>query len=128
MTATGERVVFWYGWTGGRPRDLLYGAIEFLRAVGIASDPAGGPAYCCGTSKDGNLVAAAGMAARTVEKFNESGHAKVVTWCPSCHRHAGTFMQGVNPPKFEVSHITQMLHARRHLLAPLLTHRIERRV
>jgi Fe-S oxidoreductase len=68
------------------------------------------------------------MAARTVEKFNASGRDKVVTWCPSCHRHAGTFMSGVGTAKFEVSHITEMLHARRHLLAPLLTHRLERKV
>ena len=68
------------------------------------------------------------MAARTIEKFNASGRDKVVTWCPSCHRHTGTFMTGVNTAQFTVSHITEMLHARRHLLAPLLTHAIERRV
>ncbi len=123
-----ERVIFWYGCNAVRHGDIIHSAIELLRAVGIDSDPAGGPAYCCGTAKDGNLAAAAGMAARTVEKFNASGRDKVVTWCPSCHRHAGTFMEGVNPAKFEVSHIIEMLHARRHLLAPRLTHAVERRV
>jgi Fe-S oxidoreductase len=123
-----ERVVFWYGCNAVRHGDIIHSAIELLRAVGIESDPAGGPAYCCGTAKDGNLDAAAGMAARTVEKFNASGRDTVVTWCPSCHRHAGTFMSGVNTANFGVSHITEMLHARRHLLAPLLTHRIGRRV
>jgi Fe-S oxidoreductase len=68
------------------------------------------------------------MAARTVDKFNASGRDTVVTWCPSCHRHAGTFMTGVNTAKFGVSHITETLHARRDILAPLLTHAIERRV
>lgn len=121
-----ERVVFWYGCNAIRHGDIIHGAIELLRAVGIDSDPAGGPAYCCGTAKDGNLAAAAGMAARTVEKFNAMGD-KVVTWCPSCHRHASTFMGGANQMNFEVSHITEMLHARRHLLAPLLTHPLERR-
>ena len=123
-----ERVVFWYGCNAIRHGDIIHSAIALLRAVGIDSDPAGGPAYCCGTSKDGNLAAAAGMAARTVEKFNASGRDKVVTWCPSCHRHMGTFMGGVNTANFEVSHITEMLHARRHLLAPLLAHPLERRV
>ena len=65
-----ERVVFWYGCNAIRHGDIIHSAIELLRAVGIDSDPAGGPAYCCGTAKDGNLAAAAGMAARTVEKFN----------------------------------------------------------
>ena len=123
-----ERVVFWYGCNAVRHGDIIHSAIELLRAVGIESDPAGGPSYCCGTAKDGNLDAAAGMAARTVEKFNASGRDKVVTWCPSCHRHSGTFMSGVNPAKFEVAHITEMLHERRHLLVPRLTHAIERRV
>jgi Fe-S oxidoreductase len=127
METKRERVVFWYGCNAVRHGDILNSVIALLRAVGIESDPAGGPAYCCGTSKDGNLAAAAGMAARTVEKFNASGRDKVVTWCPSCHRHMGTFMGGVNTANFEVSHITEMLHARRHLLAPLLTHRVERR-
>jgi len=123
-----ERVVFWYGCNAIRHGDIIHSAIALLRAVGIESKPAGGPAYCCGTIMDGNLDGAAGMAARTVRKFNRSGRDKVVTWCPSCHRHMGTFMTGFGTRNFEVSHITEMLHARRHLLAPLLAHRIERKV
>ena len=123
-----ERVIFWYGCNAIRHGDIIHSAIELLRAVGIESAPAGGPAYCCGTVKDGNLQAAAGMAARTVEKFNASGRDKVVTWCPSCHRHMGTFMTGIATANFEVSHITEMLHARRHQLAPLLKKPIERTV
>jgi hypothetical protein len=123
-----ERVVFWYGCNAIRHGDIIHSAIALLRTVDIESEPAGGPAYCCGTMLDGNLDGAAGMAARTVKKFNQSGRDKVVTWCPSCHRHMGTFMTGVGSANFEVSHITEMLHARRHLLAPLLKHRIERKV
>jgi len=123
-----ERVVFWYGCNAIRHGDIIHGAIALLAAVGIESEPAGGPAYCCGTTEDGNLESAAGMAARTIRKFNQSGRDKVVTWCPSCHRHMGTFMSGVASAGFEVAHITEMLHARCHLLAPLLTHRIERKV
>lgn len=123
-----ERVIFWYGCNAVRHGDIIHNAIALLRAVGIESDPAGGPGYCCGTTKDANLTAGAGMAARTFEKFNASGRDKVITWCPSCHRHAGTFMSSTATANFEVSHITEMLHARRHLLAPLFTHRLERRV
>jgi len=122
------RVVFWYGCNALRHGDIIHGAIAVLKALGIEADPAGGPGYCCGTSKDGNLGAAAGMARRTVEKFNASGRGTVVTWCPSCHRHMATFMQGTSTPHFGVSHITQILHARRAQLAPLLTRRVERRV
>jgi Fe-S oxidoreductase len=123
-----ERVVFWYGCNAIRHGDIIHGAIALLRAVGIEPEPAGGPAYCCGTTEDGNPQSAAGMAERTVRKFNRSGRDQVVTWCPSCHRHMGTFMTGVASADFEVVHIIEMLHARRHLLAPLLTQRIERKV
>lgn len=128
MATVNERVVFWYGCNAVRHGDILRSSIALLNAVGIDAAPAGGPSYCCGTVKDGNLQAAAGMAARTVDKFNHSGRARVVTWCPSCQRHMNTFMTRVNVANFEISHITEMLHARRHLLAPLLTRRIERRV
>jgi Fe-S oxidoreductase len=123
-----ERVVFWYGCNVLRHGDIIHSAIALLDAVGIASVPAGGPAFCCGTMLDGDLDGAAGMAARTFKKFNHSGLDKVVSWCPSCHRHAGTFMTAFGTANFEVAHITEVLHARRHLLAPLLTHRIERKV
>jgi Fe-S oxidoreductase len=123
-----ERVVFWYGCNVLRHGDIIHSAIALLEAVGVASVPAGGPAFCCGTMLDGHLDGAAGMAARTWKKFNRSGLDKVVSWCPSCHRHAGTFMTAFGTAKFEVAHIIEMLHARRHLLAPLLTQRIERKV
>jgi len=123
-----ERVVFWYGCNAIRHGDIIHGAMALLRAVGIEPEPAGGPAYCCGTTEDGNLQSAAGMAERTVRKFNRSGRDQVVTWCPSCHRHMGTFMTGVARANFEVVHIIEMLHARRHRLAPLLTQRVERKV
>lgn len=128
MAAVSERVVFWYGCNVIRHGDIVHGAVELLRAVGIEPEPAGGPAYCCGTMLDGHLDGAAGMAARTLKRFNRSGRDTVVTWCPSCHRHMGTFMTAFGAAHFGVSHFTETLHARRHLLAPRLTQRIERKV
>jgi hypothetical protein len=68
------------------------------------------------------------MAVRTVEKFNALPEGQVVTWCPSCHRHMGSFMTQYQDANFSVGHITQALHARRDVLAKQLTHRVERRV
>ena len=63
-----ERVVFWYGCNVLRHGDIIHSAIALLDAVGIASVPVGGPAFCCGTMLDGDLDGAAGMAARTFKK------------------------------------------------------------
>ncbi|MCC6533221.1 MAG: (Fe-S)-binding protein [Burkholderiales bacterium] len=123
-----ERVVFWYGCNVLRHGDIIHAAIEVLRAAGIESSPLGGPGYCCGSPKDGNLRAAEGMAVRTVRKFNALPEEQVVTWCPSCHRHMGAFMSQYQEPNFSVAHISQVLHQRRDRLAERMTCRIERRV
>jgi Fe-S oxidoreductase len=123
-----DKVVFWYGCNVVRHGDIIHSAIEVMKAAGIDSAPAGGPGYCCGSPKDANLRAAEGMAVRTVEKFNARPEQQVVTWCPSCHRHMGTFMMQYQDANFSVSHITQVLHARRTQLAQRMTQPIERRV
>ena len=131
-STTPEKVVFWYGCNVVRHGDIIHSSIEILRAIGLEVAPVGGASYCCGTTKEANLRAAAGMAKRTVAKFNELGAAvgtdKVVTWCPSCYRHMGQFMNGYTEPQFSVSHFTQIVHARREQLRERLVHPIERRV
>jgi len=141
-----EKVVFWYGCNVVRHGDIIHSSIEILRAIGLEVAPVGGPSYCCGTSKDANLRAADGMAKRTVGKFNDlairlaqdtpgrpvdaeaAGAAKVVTWCPSCHRHMNQFMAGYTDPQFPMSHFAQVVHAQRERLRERLVHRVERRV
>ena len=152
-----EKVVFWYGCNVVRHGDIIHSSIEILRAIGLEVAPVGGPSYCCGTSKDANLRAADGMAKRTVGKFNDlairlaeggpppgadgnagapdvpapagpGAAAKVVTWCPSCHRHMNQFMGEYTDPQFPMSHFTQVVHAQRERLRERLVHRVERRV
>ncbi len=122
-----ESITFWYGCNVVRHGDIVRASIALLEAVGIDVRPAGGPAYCCGTTKDANLRAAEGMAVRTVEKFNAIGK-DVVTWCPSCHRHMDSFIDHYAAPQFEVSHITEVLHRHRDRLATKLLHPIPRTV
>ena len=128
LTNVPEKITFWYGCNAVRHGDIIHGAIALLEAVGIAVTPAGGAAYCCGTTKDANLKAADGMARRTVEKFNDHGTGAVVTWCPSCYRHMNSFMGHYTDTQFSLSHFIQILHARRDRLAAKLVHPVRRRV
>jgi Fe-S oxidoreductase len=123
-----ERVVFWYGCNVVRHGDIVHHAIDLLRAAGVEPEPAGGPGYCCGTIRDANLQAAEGMAKRTVAKFNAFDAGKVVTWCPSCHRHMNSFMGQYNDANFSVSHFVQVLHRNRERLAGAFRHPVPRRV
>jgi len=116
-----ERVVFWYGCNVVRHGDIIRHAIDLLRAVGVEPEPVGGPSYCCGTQKDDKLHAAQGMAKRTVGKLNAFDAGKVVTWCPSCHRHMNAFMGRYNEADFSVSHFVQILHSNRERLAAAFT-------
>ena len=115
-------VTFWYGCNMTRHGEIVRLVTHILEAVGVAAAPAGGPGYCCGSTQEANARIAAGMAARTVEKFNQAGRDTVVTWCPSCHMNMDDLMAPVTETAFETQHITQLLAARAERLRPLLTH------
>ena len=115
-------VTFWYGCNMTRHGEIVRLVTHILEAVGVAAAPAGGPGYCCGSTQEANARIAAGMAARTVEKFNQAGRETVVTWCPSCHMNMDDLMAPVTETAFETQHITQLLAARAERLRPLLTH------
>jgi Fe-S oxidoreductase len=120
-------VTFWYGCNMTRHGEIVRLVTRILDAVGVAAAPAGGPSYCCGSTQEANARIAAGMAARTVEKFNQAGRETVVTWCPSCHMNMDDLMAPVTETAFG-QHSTQLLAARAERLRPLLTHQVAARV
>ncbi|GGG17963.1 hypothetical protein GCM10010964_02730 [Caldovatus sediminis] len=122
-----ERVVFWFGCNIARHGEIVRLATRMLEAVGIEPAPAGGPSYCCGSPKEANARIAGGMARRTMEAFNAMGRDTVVTWCPSCHMNMDDFMAPATEAAFATAHISEVLHARRDRLAPLLRHRVAAR-
>jgi Fe-S oxidoreductase len=121
-------VTFWYGCNMARHGEIVRLATRILGAVGVDAAPAGGPGYCCGSPQEKNARIAAGMAERTVQKFNEAGRETVVTWCPSCHMNMDDFMAPVTEAAFETQHITELLVARRERLRPHLTTPVAARV
>jgi Fe-S oxidoreductase len=128
MAVTGDAAIFWYGCNMTRHGEVIRTAARLLEAVGMEAAPAGGPAHCCGSPKDASARINQGMAKRTIEGFNASGRGTVVTWCPSCHMNMQDSMAPVTPTNFETVHVSEVLHARREALRPLLTRRVERRV
>ncbi|MGD9806868.1 MAG: heterodisulfide reductase-related iron-sulfur binding cluster [Hyphomicrobiaceae bacterium] len=132
MAVSDDRVTFWFGCNMLRHAEMIRLSILLLEKVGFDVNAAGGPAYCCGTSYDHQPHAASAMSARTVSRFNDAatseGRGTVVTWCPSCHMHMADIMAPGNPTSFDVTHITELLASRADRLAPLLTHKVERRV
>ncbi|MSP04236.1 MAG: (Fe-S)-binding protein [Acetobacteraceae bacterium] len=122
------RATFWYGCNMARHGEIIRLCTQILAAVGVDAAPAGGPGYCCGSPQEKTARIAAGMAERTVEKFNDAGRDQVITWCPSCHMNMDDFMAPVTEAAFETQHITELLHARRERLRPFLTQPVSARV
>lgn len=122
------RATFWYGCNMARHGEIIRLSTKILEAVGVDAAPAGGPGYCCGSTQEKTARIAAGMAERTVEKFNAAGRDQVITWCPSCHMNMDDFMAPVTEAAFETQHITELLHARRERLRPFLTRTVKARV
>lgn len=128
MAVADDRAVFWYGCNMTRHGEVIRATTRLLEAVGMDAAPAGGPANCCGSPKDASARINEGMARRTIEGFNASGRGQVVTWCPSCHMNMRDSMAPVTPTNFETVHVTEVLHARRDRLRPLLTRNVWGRV
>ncbi len=128
MAVTQSSATFWFGCNMTRHGEMIRTAARLLESLGVQNAPAGGPGYCCGTPKDANARIHEGMARRTIEAFNASGHETVVTWCPSCHLNVSDSMAPVTPARFGLEHITQTVHARLDALRPLLRLPVRRRV
>lgn len=124
----GERITFWYGCNVLRHGDIIHSCLDILRLLGIDAQAAGGPDYCCGTSKDANLTAADGMARRTVTKFNDMRRERVVAWCPSCLTHMADFMSHAYKPEFSLTYLVDVLYEHRAALSALLRHPVPMRV
>ena len=128
MAPPPERAVFWFGCNLVRHGEVVRASARLLEAVGLDAAPAGGPAHCCGATQEANARITEGMGRRTVEAFNATGREQVITWCPSCHMNMQDVMAPVTPTRFETAHISEVLHARRDRLRPLLARPVPARV
>jgi hypothetical protein len=113
-------ITFWYGCNVLRHADLIRGCIDIMEALGFQVFPAGGPGFCCGTIKDANQTAAAGMASRTASRFNAMNRDRVIAWCPSCLSHMTEFTQNAYETDFALTFVTDLLYEHREALAKLI--------
>ena len=132
MAVNKDRVTFWFGCNMLRHAEMIRLSIMLMERVGYDVSAVGGPAYCCGTVHDHEPRAASNMAARTVERFNESatsdGRDKVITWCPSCHMHMSDIMAPGNAAHFDIAHLSEILSERAAQLATVMNVPVRRRV
>jgi Fe-S oxidoreductase len=124
----GRKITLWYGCNVLRHGDIVHTCLDVLRALGYEASPVGGPDFCCGSTKDANVVAADGMASRTVDKLNRRGNERVVSWCPSCHAQSLELMSKGYEPRFRNEYFVELLYENRARLKPLLKEPVPLRV
>ena len=123
-----DAITFWLGCNVLRHGDIIHACVDILRALGVDAKVVGGPDYCCGTTKDSNINAAAGMAKRTSQGLRDTGRSRVVAWCPSCHVHMTDVISKAHDTGFSLAHFVELLYERRDRLAPLLARPVAQRV
>lgn len=123
-----DTITFWLGCNVLRHGDIIHACVEILRKLEVDAKVVGGPDYCCGTTKDSNMVAAAGMAKRTAQNLVDTQRDRVVAWCPSCHVHMSDVISRAHDTTFALSHFTELLYERRDRLAAHLTREVPMRV
>ncbi len=93
--------------------------LDVLDRLDVRYEVYGGPGNCCGVLqfRPGDTENAGCQAIKTVERFQETGAAEVLAWCPTCHIQFGEIaipsMEPSKDPMFDMNMFPVYLH--RHL-------------
>ena len=128
-------VVFYTGCNVLRTPHIALLCLDVLDALGVRYEVMGGPSHCCGIFqyRAGDAEGAGRVGFNTLDRLGSAGTEEVLSWCPSCQTQLGevtlptfTEVNGVEP--FGLNPYVEYIAARLDRLAPLMVHRVERRV
>ena len=106
-------VLFYTGCNVLRTPHIVLNVMDILDGLEIDFDVVGGTAHCCGVYQfqEADLPTYERMGHRTFQRFGQSGAAKVLTWCPTCTKNFDELEKDVEPPSFDLGHISEFLAA-----------------
>ena len=106
-------VLFYTGCNVLRTPHIVLNVMDILDGLEIDFDVVGGTAHCCGVYQfqEADLPTYERMRHRTFQRFGQSGAAKVLTWCPTCTKNFDELEKDVEPPSFDLGHISEFLAA-----------------
>jgi heterodisulfide reductase subunit D len=106
-------VLFYTGCNVLRTPHIVLNVMDILDALELDFDVVGGTAHCCGVYQfqEADLPTYERMGHRTFQRFGQSGAAKVLTWCPTCTKNFDELEKDVEPPGFDLGHISEFLAA-----------------
>ena len=106
-------VLFYTGCNVLRTPHIVLNVMDILDGLGIDFDVVGGTNHCCGVYQfqEADMATYERLGHRTFQRFGESGASKVLTWCPTCTRNFGEHEKSVQPPSFDLGHVSEFLAA-----------------
>jgi len=120
-------VVFYTGCNVLKTPHIALVALDILDALGVSHEVMGGPTHCCGIRQlgTGDVAMFGRVGENTLDKLAQSGSARVLSWCPSCHVQftemtlpAVEATRGARP--FEMTPFTLFVRENLDRLRPLL--------
>ena len=128
-------VVFYTGCNVLRTPHIALLCLDVLDALAVRYEVMGGPSHCCGIFqyRSGDTAGAGRVGFNTIDRLGGAGASEVLSWCPSCQTQLGEVTlpshAGTNGGSaFDLTPYIQFIADRLDRLAPLMTHRVERRV
>jgi heterodisulfide reductase subunit D len=106
-------VLFYTGCNVLRTPHIVLNVMDILDALDLNFDVVGGAAHCCGVYQfqEADLPTYERIGHRTFQRFGQSGASRVLTWCPTCTKNFGELEQAVEPPSFDLGHVSEFLAA-----------------
>ncbi|MBS0521086.1 MAG: (Fe-S)-binding protein [Proteobacteria bacterium] len=104
-------VLFYTGCNVLRTPHIVLNVMDILDALELDFDVVGGTSHCCGVYQflEADLPTYERIGHRTFQRFGQSGAARVLTWCPTCTKNFGELEKDVEPPAFDLGHVSEFL-------------------
>ncbi|MFZ5784503.1 MAG: (Fe-S)-binding protein [Pseudomonadota bacterium] len=104
-------VLFYTGCNVLRTPHIVLNVMDILDALDLDFDVVGGTAHCCGVYQflEADLPTYERIGHRTFQRFGQSGASKVLTWCPTCTKNFDELEKDVEPPSFDLGHVSEFL-------------------
>ena len=129
-------VVFYTGCNVLKTPHIVLLCLDILDALAVSYQVMGGPGDCCGVLqyRAGDLDASGRVAYRTTDRFAATGASRVLSWCPTCQVQIGENVlpgrraESAAAAPYDLEAFVVYLSGKLDQLAPLLRHRVEKRV
>src|SRR5947208_9351505 len=128
-------VVFYTGCNILKTPHIALLCLDTLDLLGVDYEVMGGPGQCCGVYqfREGDFASTGRVGYTTIDGLAAAGASTVLSWCPSCQVQIGevalpSYETRFGARPFDLNPFLVFLADHAETLAPLMKHRVEKRV